>query len=144
MSNHLHERFLALFQRMEGLELGQAPLKQIKLSLPQVALLGCVTRNPGSHAQDVAETMGLTAPTVSVGLRKLEEEGWLRREPDPEDGRAVRHFPTQKALGVLRSMQSFRRKKMEEFLMGLDEDEQTQLISLLDKALSHLENKTTR
>lgn len=137
-ANH-YERFLAIFQRMERMDLDQAPVKQIKLSMPQVALLRCIARYPGSHAQQVAGALGLSAPTISVGLRKLEEEGWLRREPDPADGRAMRHFLTDKALNVMRQVKQFRQKKVSEFLDALTNEEQEQLLTLLEKAVGRLE-----
>lgn len=142
MSDSYHERFLRIFQRIERLDFQQAPLKGLNLSMPQAALLRCIARNPGSHAQEVAEAMGLTAPTVSVGLRKLEEDGWLRREPDPEDGRAMLHYLTDQAADVMLAIRKFRQQKAAEFLGALTRDERERLLSLLEKAFNRLENKS--
>ena len=135
------ERFIGIFRRLEGLEMQNAPIKQLKLSMPQIALMRCLARMPGSHAQEVAEAMGLTAPTISVSLRKLEEEGWLHREPDPDDGRAMRHYLTEKALEAIEAVKQFRQDKVAEFLTSLTTTEQEQLLALLEKALSRLETK---
>lgn len=142
MNQTPYERFLALFDRLEAMGMREAPLKRFNMSLPQIGLLSAIARHPGSHAQQVAVMMGITAPTVSVGLRKLEEEGWLRREPDPQDGRAMCHFLTDKAQQAVRMVKRHRRKKVAAFLDGLNDQEQDQLLNLLEKALSRLDNNS--
>jgi DNA-binding MarR family transcriptional regulator len=133
------ERLLKFVNRMETLGLQQAPIGKSDLTLPQIALLICVGRMPGSHANAIAETMNLTAPTVSVGLRKLEAEGWLRREADPNDKRASRLFLTAKATKILLKMKKHRDQRMGRFLGALSKEEQGLLIDLLEKASQHLD-----
>jgi DNA-binding MarR family transcriptional regulator len=142
MSQTIHERFLALFDRMEATGIRDAPLKRFNMSLPQIGLLATIARQPGSHAQALATALGVTPPTVSVGLRKLEEEGWVRREPDPQDGRAMCHFLTEKAQQAVRMVKRHRRQRVARFLEALSEGEQDQLLGLLEKALKHLDNKS--
>lgn len=133
------ERMLDIFRRIEALGLRDAPLANSELSLPQLALLACVGRAPGSHANEVAEIMGLTAPTVSVALRRLEEGGWLRREPDAQDRRAVHLFLTKNGVGLLARVHAYRTARIAQLLETLSGDEQTQLLNLLEKATAHLE-----
>jgi len=133
------ERMLKFLSRMEALSLRQAPLGRSDLTLAQFALLACIARIPGSRAIEVAETMELTPPTVSVALRRLEDGNWLRRETDPEDKRSARLFVTEKAADILVEMKDHRNKKIAQFLNALSAEEQGQLISLLEKATEHLE-----
>ena len=133
------ERLLQFVNRMETLGLQETPIGESDLTLPQLALLICVGRMPGSHANAVAETMNLTAPTVSVALRRLEAEGWLRREADPEDKRASRLFLTARATKILTKMKKHRDQRLGRFLGALSKEEQGQLIDLLEKASEHLD-----
>jgi len=135
----IHERLMGLFNRLEALGLRHAPLKEADLSMPQFLLLVSIGRKPGIRVHEVAENLGVTTPTVSVALRKLEKEGWLRRESDPDDGRAARLHLTDKAQGLAERARDFRRKRIDEFMNALTGEEQGQLLGLLEKAISHLE-----
>lgn len=132
---------MALFRRLEGLGLGRAPIKDMALSIPQFGLLIAVWRNPGIRVREVAKFLGLSTPTVSVALPKLEQEGWLRRESDPQDKRAARFYLTAKAQLFAKRAQGFQRRQINEFMGGLDPIEQEQLLILLGKAITNLEQK---
>lgn len=135
------DELMSLFRRLEGLGLGRAPVKEMQLSIPQFGLLLAVWRNPGIGVRGIAQFLGVSTPTVSVALPKLEQEGWLRREPDPQDKRAACLFLTAKAQLFAKRAQSFQRRHISEFMEGLSELEQKQLVSLLGKAIDKLEQK---
>jgi DNA-binding MarR family transcriptional regulator len=59
------------------------------LTPSQVEVLGCVRRRPGIGVRDVATALRLAPNTVSTIVGQLVEIGFLRREPDPDDARAV-------------------------------------------------------
>lgn len=50
----------------------------------------------GSRATKIAPLMGMEPRSLTRLLKKLEEQGYTRREPDPEDKRSVRIFLTEK------------------------------------------------
>jgi DNA-binding MarR family transcriptional regulator len=33
--------------------------------------------------------MGVSVSTISIGMDRLERDGWVRRDPSPDDGRVV-------------------------------------------------------
>ncbi len=135
---------LALMERLQALRLGDARLPKAELSLPKLALLHLVARSPGARVQDIAKGMGLTAPTVSVGIHYLLRKGWLRREADPEDRRATRISLTAKAEKLMEKVKVLQRSAIADFLAGLDMKDQQQLLDLLERAVSAAEqrNKT--
>jgi DNA-binding MarR family transcriptional regulator len=137
----IHDQLIGLFTRLEALGLGRPRLKHSPLSLPQFGLLASIWRNPGTRVNDIAETLGVSKPTVSVALNKLEKAGWLRRKLDPDDRRSVRLYLSTKANLLASQVLRHRRKRINEFMSGLTESEQTQLLNLLDKAITHLEDK---
>lgn len=131
-----------LFARLQSLGVGRrAPIKDVGLSLPQLAVLISVRNAPGLRINELAQHLGVSTPTVSVSLRKLEQEGWVRREGDPQDKRSSRLYLTLKANVFAKRAEGFQRKQTAKFLNGLEPAEQAQLVRLLDKAISGLEAK---
>lgn len=132
---------LALMERLQALRLGDARPPKAELSLPKLALLYLVARTPGARAQDIARGMGLTAPTVSVGIHYLLRKGWLRREADPQDRRATRISLTAKAEKLMEKIKVRQRSAIADFLAGLERHEQEQLLDLLERAVGAAEQR---
>ncbi len=53
------------------------------------------------HARELATRMELSEVTVGRFVRALEQEGWIRRQADPDDSRAMLIRPTAKAYRTL-------------------------------------------
>ena len=64
-------------------------LSEIKLIMPILA-------NDGLSQDDIVKTFGLNKSTVANSLRKLEEEGYITREVNPENRRKNQIFITPK------------------------------------------------
>src|SRR5215467_6580902 len=78
----------------------------------------------------------LTPSGMTRAVMRLEERGLVRREPDPEDGRAALAVLTKEGLAALRRAQRIHHATVRElYLDGLIEREQRQLARLLEKAL---------
>jgi DNA-binding MarR family transcriptional regulator len=134
-------QLIELMHRMQHLRLGEFPKSRFELSYPQMQLLWFVNKNPGKHLQEVADGLEVTAPTASVSIRRMEEDGWLERRPDPLDGRATCVFLTDKSEKVMDKLSAGRLKGMRMFLSQLSVDEQEQLLALMEKAISGMEKK---
>lgn len=134
-----YERLQGLLARVERGGFRQLPAHGLDLTLAQVGLLATVARGPGQRIQELAEAMGLTAPTVSVAVRKLEESGWLRREADENDKRASCIFLTGRAEKIVRKIMKRRQEKMAKVFERFTDEEQEQLLHLLEKAITSLE-----
>ena len=135
------EQFLDLFDRLRKLAFGQHPLQDGEVTLPQLTLLDWLAAAPGCHSQELANGLGLTAPTVSVGVRRLEAAGLLERQPDPQDGRAIRLFLTTQGQELCRRARAFRRDKMQRLLKELTPEEKVTLLILLERAISSAEEE---
>ncbi len=134
-------RMFGVWARMEKLRLGEFPHEKFDLTLSQMELIRFVGQHPGAHLQDVAEGLALTSPTVSVGIRRLEEEGLIERQPDPKDGRASCFFLTKVSTKAMTRMIQAGLNGMQTFLGQLDTDEQEQFVRLLEKAVSGIESQ---
>ena len=137
--NSAEARMFGLMDRVRQLRLGEFPHDKFDLTLSQMELIRFVSQHPGAHLQDVAEGLNLTAPTVSVSIRRLEEDGLIERQPDPHDGRAACFYLTKVSTKALERMVKAGMKGMQTFLSQLDDDEQDQFMHLLEKAVTGIE-----
>lgn len=131
----LENRLAQLMIRLIKLRLGEMPRLDVELTFSQMELMGYVMQSPNCHVQDIADGLELTPPTVSVAIRRLEEAGWLERQPDPQDGRAFIISLTSESMEMLQRANSARDMGIRKFLIGLAPNEQEQLINLLEKAI---------
>jgi DNA-binding MarR family transcriptional regulator len=118
----LLERFglsRAAYDVMATLRRKGAPFKQ-----PQKALMQSLMRTSG---------------TVTFRIDRLEAEGLVRREPDPDDRRGVLVCLTKKGLALFERVQPLHIANKERLLSVLSDDEQTGLVILLRKMLSAFE-----
>ena len=132
-------RLLELLHRLRHLGLERCPCRNGKMTTCQFALLDRIAGSPGSGIRETASAMGLTPPTVSVGVRRMEESGLLQRQPDPQDGRAIQLFPTPHGHELHQRARAFRRHKARQLLAGLTVEHQETLLRLLERAISAAE-----
>ena len=131
-------RMLDLLKRMSKLPMMKPP-SESPLSMPQVTMLNWVARSPGCGVREIAQGLHVTPPTISVGVRRLIKDGWLEQRNDPDDRRSRPLFLTDKGEAFVDIIQQHRAQTIKSFLSGLSTNEQEQLISLLDRAISALE-----
>ncbi|RLD03232.1 MAG: hypothetical protein DRI56_12810 [Chloroflexota bacterium] len=144
MDNDLQQaadKFLDLSSRLRQLGPGTPPPTEAKISPSLVAVVEYIAAAPGCGVQEVAQELGLATPSVSVSVRKLEGAGFVTREPDPQDGRAVRLFLSPEGEDLYQRTHSFRCQKFERLLMELTPEERNTLLDLLERAISAAENK---
>jgi len=136
------EQFLNLMDRMRRVGPQTAPPREANISPSQLAFLTFLTLNPGCGIQAIASGLRLSKPTVSIGVSQLEETGFLTRQPDPKDGRAVQLFLTPEGQKLHQRTLEFRCQKFERLLKYLSPQERTTLNNLLEKAIQTIEKET--
>ena len=136
------EKFLNLMDRLRRVGPQAAPPKEADVSPSQLSFLTFLTLNPGCGIQAMASGLKLSKPTVSIGVSQLEVAGFLTRQPDPQDGRAVQLFLTPEGQKLHQRTLEFRCQKFERLLTELTPQERTTLINLLEKAIQAFENET--
>ena len=144
MANNLKrsaEQFLLLMDRLRQVGPQTAPPKEANISLSQLAFIIFTASNPGCGIQAIASGLKLSKPTVSIGVSQLEGTGFLIRQPDPQDGRAVQLFLTPKGQELHQRTHEFRCKKFEGLLTDLTPQERKTLLTLLERAILTTENK---
>ena len=128
------ERFFELMKRLRKLGMDSQTL-DAEVSPAQMSLLDWISASPGCGVQDIADGMRLTPPTVSVGVRKMEEGNLVERKPNPQDGRSVQFFLTRRGQALQRQIQASHRQKFRRLLAGLTPQEQETLLQLMERAL---------
>ena len=94
-------------------------------------IMRILTHHDGITQQELVSHTNMKAPTISVALRNLEDEGMVRREPDPNDLRSVRVYLTERGRMV---DEEFREKVYSldaRLMQGISEEEKETLIRLL-------------
>ena len=132
------DRFISLIKQIGDLPLSQLP-SDLELTRSAIPLLMWVSRSPGCGVLDIAKGLQLSAPTISVGIRRLVKGGWLERRADPADQRTRPLFLTEKGKAFSTRIKTHRVQMVKTFLAGLTSEEQKQLLDLMEKAVKAME-----
>ena len=97
-----------------------------------------LSHHDGSTQLELARLSHVTPPTVSVTLQKMEHDGLIRRETDPDDQRQVRVFLTEKGHEIERSTIETARKTEELSLSCLTDGEKETLRALLVRVYNNI------
>lgn len=105
------------------------------LSLRELHLIDAVCRaadeGRDNRASAIAQAQGVTAGTLTTAVNLLEKKGYLVRHRDPQDRRAVRILPTEKARQADAAHSQFHKEMVDQALAGLSDQEADVLVSAL-------------
>ena len=90
---------------------------------------------------ELAKLTHLTAPTVSVTLQKMEQNGLITRTPDPQDMRQIRVRLTQQGRELHHIVVEIVKETEQNVLSGVTPEEQELLKKLLGKMRDNLLNE---
>lgn len=93
----------------------------------QASLLYTLKCHGAMRLGDIAESMRLDASTVSRHVQQLGDDGFLQREPDPEDGRARIIDISAEGRAALKSTFDRRRAHVSEALTDWADADRDQL-----------------
>ena len=93
------------------------------LTPSQLSALASVERLGPLQLGDLARVESVAPPTLTRAIARLEDQGLLRRHPDPADGRAVLVETTPAGRRALRDLRRARTAFLAERLATLSEDD---------------------
>ena len=129
---HHEARYLALLNRqlMKQLERELTPLE---LGPGNYLYLYSLSILDGRKQQELADTIGVDKAAATRALSRLERDGFVRRESDPEDRRATRVYLTDKARNLRPQLEAAATATTAILNAALDSNEQQELRRLLAK-----------
>ena len=102
----------------------------------QWQLLDFLLKNKaGMTVDELAEALNITRTAVNQHIAGLERDGYVKREPDPDDRRMMSVRLTPKAEIFLREMLPAHFQIMAKVMAPLSESERKTLVRLLTKVL---------
>ena len=109
-------------QLLEGYAAAMQPLCRREGLAPNgVDILLCLANNPGlDTARDICTYRGLKPGIVSFHVEKLVQEGYLLRQPAPEDRRKCRLVCTRRAEPVVQQGRQVQEAFFRRMTAGLD------------------------
>lgn len=105
----------------------------------QAALLAQIRNHPQLGVRDLAAREGISAPSMTRYLDRLEKAGLVVRTRSPQDARRIRLALTPKGVRVLRSVRRRRTAWLAERLDGLAPSEQRAVADAIEPLTRLLE-----
>jgi DNA-binding MarR family transcriptional regulator len=105
----------------------------------QAALLAQIRNHPQLGVRDLAAREGISAPSMTRYLDRLEKAGLIVRTRSPQDARRIRLALTPRGVGVLRSVRRRRTAWLAERLDGLAPAEQRTVAEAIEPLTRLLE-----
>ncbi|MFY8094984.1 MAG: MarR family winged helix-turn-helix transcriptional regulator [Niveispirillum sp.] len=97
-----------------------------------------ISKAEGMKQAELAEALEVEPITLTRLLDRMEEGGWVIRQPDPNDRRARLLYLTDKAREALAPLRLLADDIYEEALASLDKAERAQLMHLLARVRTNL------
>ncbi len=101
------------------------------LTRSQWLTLARLARFPGVSLSELAEMLEMEKAPAGRLVDRLEEGGWVSREPDATDRRIKRLYPTAAAQTIYKKMRRITRYTMDDALAGLSESQHAQACEVL-------------
>lgn len=104
----------------------------------QEFILRCLWEKDGLTPGEIARHWDLATPTVTRAAMRMEAAGLLARRPDPNDGRLVRLYLTERGRRLRTPLVEEMRRLSERTLAGLTREEQADTVRILQRILRNL------
>lgn len=108
-------------------------LAQYNIGSGQLTFLVCIHEHEGISMLRVAQLGHFDKGTVTKGIQKLEEQGYIRVETDEADKRSKCLYTTEKAVSIIEQLYGIRQEWNEILMNGMSPEEWEKAEQLLDK-----------
>ena len=105
-----------------------------------VALAHLIALGPMVQAS-LAGRLGITPASAVRLIDRMERDGWVARQADPEDRRVKRVVPTDEARAMWRSVSRHGRAVLGQAYRGIEPQEITRAMHLLERVRANLEKE---
>lgn len=139
-SSQLDDIAEALPQRSAALSRLFLTRSSVCVSRTEVGVLRTLREGP-RRITELAGEERVTQPAITLLVNRLEERGWVKRVPDPSDGRAVLVSLTPVGEDVFEQLRAEYRALLHEEMATLDDSEVETLaaaVEILDRLIARL------
>lgn len=126
----------AIYRHMQILI--SAQLQPYRIGSGQYIFLLTIARKEGISQKALSEKLLIDKTTTAKAIKKLEAEGYVRRETDPTDKRYSLLYLTESGRSVLPKVQEALHGISRKSRTGMDDEEYELLLSLLKKMLNNV------
>ena len=98
----------------------------------EIDLIHAVRHHPGITQTELAQALHADRPAIARRTASLERKGYLRREPNPEDGRSQYLYATEKAESLKNSKAAIETVFYDWLLEELSEEDRQEFARILD------------
>ncbi|MDA3887889.1 MAG: MarR family transcriptional regulator [Allgaiera sp.] len=109
------------------------------LSSSQWRALVYLARTGGLAQARLAEFLEVEPISVSRLVDRMEQGGWVRRSPDPQDRRVRLVHATEKAMSAFEEVKALAGEVYEEALAGIDPAQRAALMAGLSQVVANLQ-----
>lgn len=120
--------------------IGDARLKELGFATAQLPVLGALHSGEKRSQTDLARLAKVEQPTMAQLLARMERDGLITREPDPDDRRSSLISLTTQARERLPAGRDILLQGNRDMTRGLSNDEVETLICLLERMLTNVES----
>jgi DNA-binding MarR family transcriptional regulator len=110
------------------------------LSILQMQTLSLIKRQSKLQMSEIAEYFNMELPSATSLLNKLVTLQLVERQKDPNDRRMVRVILTTEGNTLLKEVMKKKANHIEKMLSFLTKEEQAELLRLVEKLNSRIEN----
>ncbi len=107
-------------------------------------IMRMLSHGDGITQQDIVRETNMKAPTISVALRGLEDEGFILRKNDPDDMRSVRVYLTDAGRDFDERFRREVRSLDQNLIKKISAKEQETLIDLLMRIRDNVSKKNAK
>lgn len=118
-----------------------AALREVELTLPQLAALAALSQSPGASNAELARAAFITPQSMGEVLVSLLEGGFVERKPDPDNARVLRATLTPAGLRMLGRGGKAASQVEARLVAALTAEEQRILRAALERCLSALTSR---
>lgn len=111
----------------------EAELVKEGITLRQWEVLAWLTLENGMAQSELADRLGIEAPTLAGILDRMERDGWVERQACPHDRRKKRLRATPKADAVWQHLAECAHRMRAKATTGIDPDELLHLKSICER-----------
>ena len=133
----------ALPQRVAALSRLFLQRASLDISRTEASVMSAISAGP-RRITELACSTGVTQPAITLLVNRLQERGWVAREPDPGDRRAVRVSLTPTGAETFARLQAAYRALLHEEMATLSDEELQTLAratELIDQLIAKLEDR---